>query len=382
MAGLTNPYLLTGTLEVHGAVGYIVSGVILSVQLGVIASVSLKIYNISMFVYAGIYSAVSQYLFYFIGINEMVLGTLIPFVLILLVSVKYKRVKQTIMTHVKFMVIFISYAFVSFIVRTGSFYLYNRVTLYEGTILGIDVLFLFILLYLVEVTKDGPDMVGIQQFGERLDIDYASDPVRYQSVLEYQRAVGVERVVSRIIGFGLQCIQIAIVLFGCALIGLLPEGAVIIISFSVIGLIITRRWHPQSKTYIGGYFKCILTSALIFMPAIYILPSLYYSWYLLIVAGFGLCYAMYTVQIHQDISSKKDAIIAKFKEKLPFRCATATSDEIRARCLEKGKDDRYANFMVAVYRSGRLHKDIGDEFGFSEGTVNEYKRKRTKELES
>jgi len=68
-------------------------------------------------------------------------------------------------------------------------------------------------------------------------------------------------------------------------------------------------------------------------------------------------------------------------KKKPFRCKTASEEEIRARCLELGKSDEYANFMIAVWRSGKLQKEIAFELKIATGTVKEYKRIRTRQLD-
>jgi len=73
--------------------------------------------------------------------------------------------------------------------------------------------------------------------------------------------------------------------------------------------------------------------------------------------------------------------LKQFKDKPPFRCETATADEIRARCIERGKTDEYADFLIAVHRSGKTQKEIASEHGIAPATVKEYKRKRTRELE-
>jgi len=73
--------------------------------------------------------------------------------------------------------------------------------------------------------------------------------------------------------------------------------------------------------------------------------------------------------------------LSAFKNKPPFKCATATAEEISARCLELGKSDEYAEFMIAVYRSGKTQKEIAADYGLAAATVKEYKRKRSRELE-
>lgn len=64
-----------------------------------------------------------------------------------------------------------------------------------------------------------------------------------------------------------------------------------------------------------------------------------------------------------------------------FNCKTATEDEIRKRCIELGKKDDYAYFMILVYRSGKTRKEIAEKFFLSEATVKKYKHDRTLELE-
>jgi predicted nucleic acid-binding protein len=197
---------------------------------------------------------------------------------------------------------------------------------------------------------------------------------RLSAVRAYDEIRGVERVISRIIRDGFQAFQVACILAICALGAVFAEAFVIMASFIAYRLAVRRSVHLRP-------LYCTLLSAAIFFIAASIVPSFKYSWFIPVIMAFAVIYGLYRAGVHVDKFKDMERRIDEINARPLFRCAEATAEEIRARCLEKGKSDRYADFMIAVHRSGRLHKDIAVEFEIAQSTVGQYKRERTREID-
>ena len=77
------------------------------------------------------------------------------------------------------------------------------------------------------------------------------------------------------------------------------------------------------------------------------------------------------------------AVLGDITAKPPFKCATATAQQLRERCQALGKSKRYTDIIVAAYKKeGDLtQKEIAAQYNLAPKTVREYKRLWTKELE-
>lgn len=200
----------------------------------------------------------------------------------------------------------------------------------------------------------------------------------------------VQRVVQSVATAVLILVQFAVALVVCKLGGVLIEGLIASVSFAIFGLFIRPRWHlrlrqKESESKKRHYFKnfliCTFASAGLFLVIGRTVPAFNYVLSASVLLGFAAAVFFNRLEYaHDEITVLREENNA-FKSASPFKCKTATAEEIRERCLSLGKDDRYADFLVAVHRSGRRQKDIAEEFGITPETVKEYKRKRTREVD-
>ena len=86
----------------------------------------------------------------------------------------------------------------------------------------------------------------------------------------------------------------------------------------------------------------------------------------------------------KDLAKRIHTIDGKFKAlstDKPFCCETATEDEMRARCREKGKGSDYTGYMVDCFIVKLSHKELSAKYNIADRTSVAYKKKRKQELE-
>ena len=166
-------------------------------------------------------------------------------------------------------------------------------------------------------------------------------------------------------------------LFICYQMGHFEIGLTFVVSFTIAVRVVFKTW-VHANTPIQCAF---LTIFMVFHIVSGIAHFGHISLFAAVLYGVGFGWVAYEIGKWK----RKAVSDAEFRErheaKPPFKCATATAEEIRARCLAKGKSDEYASFLVDAWRSGMFHKEIGQKYGFSSATSKEYKRKRTREIE-
>lgn len=172
------------------------------------------------------------------------------------------------------------------------------------------------------------------------------------------------------LAYGVQIIELSAVGFAVFLNNRLAVFVVLYLA-GFIPQRMSKKYMPVEYHH-PNFIVCALQSILAFYMVCASVPLLNVSLFLPIISGVALAWgtSWFAVKLKGETSER------------PFRCSTATEDEIRARCLLLGKSDEYANFLVAVHRSGRTQKEIAADFGIATATCKEYKRKRSREIEN
>ena len=364
-----NWWLLSGYIPLNYFVGHMFAGIILSVQIGVISSVCLKCYCAKIFIYSALYSIMVQILFYF-GIIPIVLGaTIIPSIFILLMAVLKGNTLNALMRFIGINAVIFVYFFFVLLIRYGAFHLFNfnMPPLYESLIISIDVVAIFVIIYIKKgVIDDGWNLALVQRHEKGREHGNEPDAQIDEEVLAYRNAKGLEWAISRTIKWGSQLIQWGAILVGCALIGLMPEGAILSLSFGYIGYkAIPERWHPEVKSSGLCFFVCAGTSALIFMAMSALLPGLYYSKSILIIASLGLCYFMHLLKIHTDEHGEMKQRLEKIDSKPTLTLEIATEEDILNLCTEAGLRKRDREFALSAFHHDLTAKELSSEFNIS-----------------
>jgi hypothetical protein len=192
---------------------------------------------------------------------------------------------------------------------------------------------------------------------------------------EYDSLKGLERVISRIVKYGFQVFQLALVIALCAIGSVLLEGAVVCVAFIVYGFLIQRRWHSKS------ILICTLFAPIAFFSMGRLFPAFQYSQFILILAAFGLCYGLYRKALKDEAYEAMCVEHAALTSR-NFICETATTEELRARMLELGKNDEDIDFAFKAFRSGIPQKILADDYMVTLEAIKKRKQRLKRELEA
>ena len=364
---------------------YAICAALFSFQLFVVASVTLKKYSPLVAAAVVPYAVLAQAMDYYVLQAEMLYGSVVPAVLLLTIAAFFKDVKwATVRFAVLYAIMSLHYVISSF-VKTGAILIgYNPPDATGiGAIISIDMIALLCLIYWKGcVSNERGYFHVLERRKQGISFGHAPDATISEGEIAYRNAKGAEWVVSRILFWGSQAFQFAVISVACSMIGLLPSGLTIAVAFAAYGVtVITNRWHPQTKTDWHCFFVCAGTGAIIIPMSARLIPEFQLSWYIPIVAGLMLCIINWMIKVEIDINKSNEKELAAIKAKPPFSCRTATPEELRRRCLERGIQGRHQDMVADHYSGNMTHKEIGDKYGIAEKTSIEYKRALTKKLE-
>lgn len=275
-----------------------------------------------------------------------------------------------------------TYQFITIVTKTGDFTLgYNALSQYQWFMWSIDMNIFITILFAWGGVKN--ELVGeiLKRFSrkhvlrsETIGVAHSDNEDR-EAVAAFVSLVGFQRIFAVATMISIQIVQWGIMMAICAIGNVLAEGILISLSFAVHGFIIKRRWHSKSGT------GCLLFCSAMFYVAAKAIPSTGYSQLIAIVIGIVLLLGLNRIDVYICEHASMSNELKRLTEH-KFCCTTANEDEIRARCLELGKNDEYANFVILAFRSGLRQKEIAAKTGLTVETVRKYKRIRRKELEA
>jgi hypothetical protein len=323
-----NPLLLSGRIFDGVPLLLAFCALTFALQTGVIVSVSTGIYRPSVFVWSAVYAAAIQPLSMVAWVSNDLLASVIPVLAVGAIGIKRKCFLPTVKRLGVLSVSVMAYQAVSLWLKAGIPVSVNNIGVFEkvGHVAGASIHFDMLLFLSIIFMKEGWKHAGWRNFklvflqrgetGQRGH--HAIDPPADAEALAYENATGIEWLISRSLKVGAQALQMGAIALGCALAGLLPNGIIVAVSFAAFGMVFVNRWHPSAATPLAGYFKCMGSSVVIFVAAANMLPAFRFSWFLLVLMGFAVCYAAFLVRALQEMAWERDAILAKLQEKPPL----------------------------------------------------------------
>ena len=374
--GSDNPLLLEGKLFNDVYVVFALSAVFFTIQTGVITSVSLGVYKVSVFVVTLLYAAAIQPLTVHTNIPIMLYTTLIPTVVIFVFGIINKQFKRTLVRYLLVNTSIMGFQFLTLLVRNGAFYLGINVTeCLPWLSIHLDqTIFMFAIYLKGGLTDDTRwrsfKLVVLQRDGHGQHKRNENDQQNHADTRAYVNAKGLEWVVSRTIKIGAQVLQLGVIALGCAVLGLLREGIVIALSFAVYGVIIVYRWHPKGTGWKISA-KCAGASLLFFATLAFWLPPFEISKFLLILAGLAICLATNRFKKHQDMFQYAMATVDRVNAfRLEPFCDYERMKEI---AIEKGLSRRQIEMLEWRYCKKANWAQLETKFGpWSQSSIRKY----------
>ncbi len=309
--------LLVGNIELPQMVRNIILGSILFIQNTIIFSISLQVYNNTIFKYMKTYIII-----YLITrlippwiLHPMFNTVVIPFVSIMVVAYKTNIGKETfnrwLVLNIKIVLLQIPMLFI----KIGVFNLtYNYLGFYQCLMLNIDFTIFMLLFYF----KGGKDYVGL---GRQCLVLSASRKISKSSRESNVDTDALTKTLNKYRGWQLalaitilmttQIIQWSFIMLVCSIGNVFIEGITITTSFVIISMILKTKLH--NKTIL----LCTLVSTVIFYTAAKVIPSYGYSQLLPVLTGVAIAFGSYYVACYyyehewlknkvQELSKKED----------------------------------------------------------------------------
>ena len=291
--------LLIGEIDLPYWLQWIIQNVLFALNMFVVLSFVLDMYNIKIFKTLAIYMIphLALALFHCSVLNAFIL----PGLYTLVCAWLRKDLKQSFMRWLKISSFILCYELAASFVKLGYFHfnILNTTNFYQQLMFSIDLLIYMFLFYCIGGEKYVRLVVRrecalvLRVFPESVE-DAALDQEDKAEIAEFDKLVGFKRLKAIMILLGFQVAQWVLILFICTLGQVLLEGIAITTSFIVYGFIVKKRWHSKSLVI------CTLSSAALFYVSAKSIPVYGYTQLFPIVVGLLLIYALYRAAIITD----------------------------------------------------------------------------------
>lgn len=299
--------ILNNNTPINMYIKIFMSATSLSLQTILITSHSLKNIKTVHVVISIFYCFAIQFLSFIVPYEySFVFTSIIPTFAILAIGAYRVDIKQTIYRFMHINIMFIAIQILTSFIKSGEIILVNSYNIpTEPKIMAcIDYA-----IYLIIANRGDINGWRTGRLGKLVDFPgeqqsdagrNESDQPRDEAVEAYLSATGAERVISRLIKYGSQVLQVGVIIAICAFLGTFVVASVQLVSFIAFGFIVKKRWHFNSDKPWKVMAGCTASAVAIFGALSVLMPPFKYSQYIHVVAALALTCLLHRIAIHID----------------------------------------------------------------------------------
>lgn len=284
-------FLLVGKIEVPILIQSFVSSMLFYATFLPLAGISLNEYSLKLIgltlpfmIIASIVCSIITETFF--------MSMIAPVIYILLIGLLRKDFKNTFKRNIVTDIIVILYQIPTLFVKLNFLPLnQNNVPTFQQWAYTVDFVVFMIILFLF----GGGIVHGKYLFSTKSKETNGCCNENSEIFKEFNSLGKCERAFTMVLFFGIQILQLIIILLICNLIGSITMKLLVIMaSFLLHGLFLKERWHSNS------IIVCTLLSSSMFFVAASLTPSFFTFQLIPIIMGLLLVYSLYKIKIMQD----------------------------------------------------------------------------------
>lgn len=285
-------FLLVGNINVSYTIQYIVNNILFYISFAPWVGISINEYSSQLIKFTLPYMIISNILSIFCT-GTFLASVVMPNIYILVLGLIRKDFKGTFKRNFITVTILVLYQILASFLKLNTIPLnQNNFSVFQQWAFTVDYIIFAIVLFLF---GGGYYSSNKQSFNAKSQETNDSGDESSKIFKEFSSLSKWERTFTMILFFGIQVLQMIIILLICNLVGAMSlKFLIIMASFLIHGIFLKERWHSNS------IIVCTLLSSSMFFVAASLTPSFFTFQLIPIIMGLLLVYSLYKIKIMQD----------------------------------------------------------------------------------